>query len=934
MLPKYEVSSLIGRGGMGAVYLGRQDALDRPVAIKILPPGLEEIDPAYGARFRQEAMALAKLNHPGIVAVYDFGRTEQGLWYIVMEYVDGTDVARMIQERGRLRSKDAMAVTAHVCDALAYAHARGIVHRDIKPANILIGVNGAVKVADFGLAKAWQAGGHSLTMSGMAMGTPDYIAPEALAAEGEVGAQADVYALGVMLYHMLTGDLPRGLFELASKKINGLDPRFDDIIAQAMKNDPAQRYPGVEALRRDLDALFTTPAVKVDPAASQAPAALNTVPQPRRPAPPPARQPTRPQPRKKSFDWSFWGPVGAMAVGLVSFVASQNLPPSERKTIQRLEGEALQVEEVTAGRAATQKTGAFHAGVWSADAHLWWVGGKLGERLKLQFSVSEPGLQRVKAVLTGAYDYAVAEVSLDGRVVQGSPFDMQVEAIVTSDILDWGVFDLRGGDHVLEVKLVANHGKVWKDRDGFCFGLDYLQFEPQEVRTTPAVAGTDVAPQARPSSSQCSGDHVRHMNDGKAITRPDSGRAQRMTWHPHRGGMEWVQLEWETPQILGECQVVWFVDAASALPEFWRLLYREESGAWVPVDAAMPAAEQNKWCVVKFPPIKTTALRIAAQCKEGFWAGICHWRAITADPADAIPAPVKRDLLLSELSPLHAQSGWGLYRANNYGAVDERHGRGVFLGGVRCTHYLWAHPMSRTVFAIPSGCTSFTTTGIGPSDLRTGKPSGGYGSWKHIIEVDGKKLFESKELKTYPGQELPIAISFPAGSRQLTLITDNCGDGNSDHAFWAYPTLQASDDSIKPLAADAQNPPVITLRLASDPKKAFGAQPGGDLRHGTQPVAFRVVPGIADRKLVSLEMVGSPGHFVRHSWAVARVQKKAGPEDDVFDLDATWKMTLIGDARARFESLNYPGTFLVAKDDGSVVQVNAAPLSHSVFLLK
>ena len=332
MLPKYQVSTLIGRGGMGAVYLGRQDALDRPVAIKILPPGLEQIDPAYGARFRQEAMSLAKLNHPGIVAVYDFGRTEQGLWYIVMEYVDGTDVGRMLEQQGRVRSKDAMAITAHVCDALAYAHARGIIHRDIKPANILIGTNGVVKVADFGLAKTWQAGASSLTISGHAMGTPHYIAPEALAAEGTVDARADVYALGVMLYHMLTGDLPRGLFEPASHKINGLDQRFDAIITQALKNDPAQRYQGVEAMRRDLDALLTRPVVKVDPAATQAPAALNTVPQPRRPAPPRPPPPSSPQPRKKTFDWGFWLPVGFVLIGLAMFFGWKYLPVTEKKT--------------------------------------------------------------------------------------------------------------------------------------------------------------------------------------------------------------------------------------------------------------------------------------------------------------------------------------------------------------------------------------------------------------------------------------------------------------------------------------------------------------------------------------------------------------------------------------------------------------------------
>lgn len=940
MLPKYEVSALIGRGGMGAVYLGRQDTLDRPVAIKILPAGLEEIDPAYGTRFRQEAMALAKLNHPGIVGVYDFGRTEQGLWYIVMEYVDGTDVARMIQQHGRLRSKHAMAITAHVCDALAYAHARGIVHRDIKPANILIGLNGVVKVADFGLAKAWQAGVSSLTMSGHAMGTPDYIAPEALVGDGRVDARADVYALGVMLYHMLTGSLPKGVFKPASHKIEGLDVRYDAIIAQALQYDPGQRYPGVEAMRRDLDALLTTPVVKVDPAASKAPAALNTVPQARRPAQPsPQKLPrasSHAQPRKKAVDWGFWLPAGAMAIALVAFFAYKHVLLPERDTVQRIEGETMKVIEVTSGKVEPQGTGAFHSGVWSNDQHLWWHDGKQGDHLKIQFPVNEAGKQRVKAVLTGSWDYAIVSVALDGRMVQGSPFDQQSNAIITSDVLDWGLFDLAEGTHQLDVQVVGYRGYLRNGVAACGFGLDYLQLEPTQVSTTPAIAGTDIAPLARPGASDCSrGDHVKFLNDGKGGPTPDSGRAQRLTWMPRKGGMEWAQLEWETPQVIDECRIVWFADASCAMPEFWRLLYREDSGAWLPVESTTPVAERDKWCVVKFPAVKTHALRVVAQCKEGFSAGICQWKTIAADAATIALLPIRRELALTDLPPLHAQAGWGLYRVNCYGAVDERNGRGVFLSGKACTQYLWAHPMSRTEFAIPSGYTSFITTGIGPSHISTGQPVRGYGSWKHIIEVDGRKLFESNELHTYLGQELPIAMSLPAGSKRLTLITDNCGNGNSDHAFWACPTLIAGDASNL-LVASAQTPPTVILRLASDPRKTLSAAAGGDLRLTTTQTStsFKLVPGLADPKAVSLEMISSPGHYVRHSWAVARVNPRPQQKDPVFDPDSTWKLVQLGDGRVRFESHNYPGTFLAAKDDGSVIQLGAAPLERSLFFLK
>ncbi|HRQ90038.1 MAG TPA: serine/threonine-protein kinase, partial [Bacteroidia bacterium] len=131
ILPQYEIVKMLGRGGMGAVYMGRQISLDRPVAIKILSGALaeKEGDFSFAERFKNEARAMAKLSHPGIVAVHDFGETADGLLYIVMEYIDGTDVARMIAADGRLHTEHAMAIAAHVCDALAYAHSRGIIHR-------------------------------------------------------------------------------------------------------------------------------------------------------------------------------------------------------------------------------------------------------------------------------------------------------------------------------------------------------------------------------------------------------------------------------------------------------------------------------------------------------------------------------------------------------------------------------------------------------------------------------------------------------------------------------------------------------------------------------------------------------------------------------------------------------------------------------------
>jgi serine/threonine protein kinase len=265
ILPNYEVLDLIGRGGMGLVYKARQVSLNRIVAIKLLPRESIRDDLDFTQRFKQEAQTMAAMNHPAIVSVYDFGETKDGLLYFIMEFVDGTDVQKMIQASGKLRGDYALAITAHVCDALAYAHSRGVIHRDIKPANIFINREGHVKVGDFGLAKMDDPSMTSgLTKTHMAVGTPDYLAPEVLKAGMVADHRADLYAVGVMLYQMLTGEVPRGMFKLPSQKGIGSDPRFDEIICNAMEPKPEDRYQSAMDVRRALDVILTTPQPKDD----------------------------------------------------------------------------------------------------------------------------------------------------------------------------------------------------------------------------------------------------------------------------------------------------------------------------------------------------------------------------------------------------------------------------------------------------------------------------------------------------------------------------------------------------------------------------------------------------------------------------------------------------------------------------------------------
>jgi hypothetical protein len=266
LLPQHQFLSLLGRGGMGAVFKATQISLNRPVAIKVLPASLlEQDDVNFAARFRQEALTMAKLTHPGIVGVFESGEAG-GLLYIVMEFVDGRDVAWMIQREGKLSSELTTKILTQVCDALHYAHQRGVVHRDIKPANLLLTRDGTVKIADFGLAKHHDDVLLGLTKTNVAIGTPDFLAPEAWTPNAPLDARADLYSLGVTLYQMLTGEVPRGFWEMPSARV-GTDPRFDAVIERAMQPKPETRYQSSAELRRDLEMIQREPARQETPSA-------------------------------------------------------------------------------------------------------------------------------------------------------------------------------------------------------------------------------------------------------------------------------------------------------------------------------------------------------------------------------------------------------------------------------------------------------------------------------------------------------------------------------------------------------------------------------------------------------------------------------------------------------------------------------------------
>ncbi|MEO5802510.1 MAG: protein kinase [Verrucomicrobiota bacterium] len=277
--PQLDILELIGKGGMGAVYKARQKELDRLVALKILPPGIGD-EAGFAERFSREAKALAKLNHPGIVTIHDFGRAD-GLYYFVMEFVDGVNLRQLLQG-SRISPREALAIVPQICDALQFAHDHGIVHRDIKPENILMDRRGRVKVADFGLAKLVgvdstasfgvpPSGGSSaanpdrlkaelrtseLTEAGKVMGTPNYMAPEQKEHPNEVDHRADIYALGVVFYQMLTGELPGKRIEAPSKKVH-IDVRLDEIVLRALESKPELRYQQASQFKTQVETIAT-----------------------------------------------------------------------------------------------------------------------------------------------------------------------------------------------------------------------------------------------------------------------------------------------------------------------------------------------------------------------------------------------------------------------------------------------------------------------------------------------------------------------------------------------------------------------------------------------------------------------------------------------------------------------------------------------------
>ena len=806
LLPEYDVHKLLGRGGMGAVYKGTQKSLDRPVAIKILSATLDESDQGFADRFKNEARALAKLKHPSIVGVYDFGTAADGLLYIVMEFIDGTDVARMIAQKGRLHTDHAMAITAHVCDALAYAHERGIIHRDIKPANIMVGYDGNVKVADFGLAKMTHAAETGLTQSGMAMGTLHYMAPECLMLGSAVDHRADIYAVGVMLYQMLTGKLPKGLFKLPSLQIKGLDPRYDGIIAKALREDREARYQTILEMRADLDGILTQPVLKMEPSTDTPDAAASREQMDDEPVwvPDTAVEKSKSSPLLSLL--ALLVVLGAAFVVWLLFNSPAKTPSPPAMADARAPADTIVMpsdekplpssEPPSPPKASTPSPSPKPAPTVAAPP-IATVPPPTTVPTLPEF-VPTPSIEVIQIP-------AIAPVPLnDPAVMSAVNKSAQIQARVKN------VEPVSPGDGrrillqgtQLTLYCARQHMKAVFGADDPAQALVPEKFITAQgvvklVNGRPEIALTGsrqlepYSPDYLPYSPLCepmkvfANASLRALDHGKEPASSRDASITPLIFDRLRGALENLQHDFAAPTTVDGCEIYWGLGVGLQLPRFWKVLYLDEDGFWRPVSAAPSKPEADRWNMLRFKPVRTTSLRLMVQLAWSTHAALLEWKIQTTQESEPPAPPPVAELWLDDLLPVRVRNRQrsNPFMVNTYTWWQVQRGARVLLNGAPCDRYLFAQAPCAVTYIVPPGYTRFTATAIGPQFV-----GASVHSWTHRVLADDKLLFHSNSLETYAGKHAEVNVVLPPGTRTLTLVTDTNGKF-PDHAIWAHPRL-------------------------------------------------------------------------------------------------------------------------------------------------
>ncbi len=339
---RYELEELVGTGGMSSVFRAHDNLLDRKVALKVLHPQFTD-DEEYVERFRREARSVAQLSHPNIVTVIDRGEADDRQ-FIVFEYIAGENLKELVDRSGAMPIETAVSLAHQIARALAFAHDNGLVHRDVKPQNVLLNGDGQAKVTDFGIARSMDVK-HGMTQTGTVLGTSDYIAPEQ--AQGQtISAQTDVYSLGVVLYELLTGEVPfpgENFVAVAMRHINepppsvrerrpDVPPRLDAALQRAMAKDPSDRFPSMDAFCNELAACLQEVARDHDPNATAYAVPAVTV----AAAPLQRRRPARPRasaPPPAALAVVGLLAVAAIAAAIIAWQRSKDDGPKTRTTV-------------------------------------------------------------------------------------------------------------------------------------------------------------------------------------------------------------------------------------------------------------------------------------------------------------------------------------------------------------------------------------------------------------------------------------------------------------------------------------------------------------------------------------------------------------------------------------------------------------------------
>lgn len=939
LLKDYNVEHLIGRGGMGAVYKGVQIKLKRSVAIKLLPAELADAEGEnFAARFEKEAQVLASLNHPGIVTIYDFGRMDGGNLFIVMEYVDGTDLHHLIKS-GQLAPAQALKLVMEICEALQYAHGNDVVHRDIKPGNVLVTRNGRAKLADFGLAmrhneeqapaiplphgvdfhtKLQELAASRFTRTGFVMGTPPYAAPEVYA--GQADARSDIFALGIMFYEMLTGHPPEDGYTLPSQKV-GVDPRVDAVVLKALEGDPAVRFQSANDVKEAVEQA-SKPLPQQAPQPPELTQKSQPPPQSQASIRPTGRAPQRPTLTPKRSTW-----FGKLVLALVitagaysAYDATHQWKVTERllrslTLISKSSPTPAQVDAKQKGIAEREFTNSLgmkfialpgtkvmmcihetrrrdYAGYaatvpgvdqswkdkgaggkpfgngdeypvgmmsWSdAKAFCEWLGKKEGRTYRLptdhEWSVAaglgekESPNQLPEALwrkVPGVYPWGTAwppppmsgnfadltakEVMPDLPIVPGYRDGYaQAAPVMTFHANSLGLYDLAGNVWEWCEDWINASQKERTLRGGSCmsWGNEGNMLASDRFSHQPSDRVFDVGFRCVVEMPV-----VNQPAATSSLTKPSSAPVAQPTPSATPSPIDDPAFEKELRAYS------WRIPSRN-----WIIEFRDKHEA--KVDEGDGNRTWHWWIVgprtvhvqfsvqpAKFDPniggtyIFDSAM-MAFEGANGNSLGVRH-KSLSASPSTATtqaPSPnLPAELFIGELKPTSVKVNWyESIRVNRYDDSDTREGRLPMIRGKVCSQYILAHAPSRVEYAIPSGYAHFKAIGFGPTGTK-GNPALHYSSlksWKYLIEIDGKRVFESKELSTYPNGEVPIDIALPEGSKSIALITDPCGSSNSDHSMWGYPVFVRQGAAVgsngNQTLASAKSPtlsstPVITL---------------------------------------------------------------------------------------------------------------------------